>query len=316
MIWLSLIACGQLVSAPEALQGADNISATVDLAGIEELEGATRLEYYALHGLLDYHVKESDWSGGAIRLVDYEAMLASAEARVAVADVLTYLATVDPSALESREERLAYWLNTYNAWTLQGVLSQLAEDPDWIGVESSTWDGEETGVTFAMFNVTYVAVGDELFTLNAIEHGIIRGDPYALGELEGFEDVDYFGGDAEQIAQAKAWHEELWGGDPVDARIHMALNCASYGCPDIGDFAWRGATIDADLTAAAARFLQHPGKGAGPDGISSLFSWFRGDFEGSHGSAQGFIEAYREDTGDVNYDAFLDYSWQLNIYEG
>lgn len=314
MIWLTLLACGQLVSAPEALQGADNISATVDIASIEELEGATHLEYYALHGLLDYHVKETDWSGGEIRLVDYEAMLASAEARVAVADVVTYLATVDPSALESREERLAYWLNTYNAWTLQGVLSQLEQDPDWSGVSSSTWDGAETGVGFAMFNVTYVAVGEELFTLNAIEHGIIRGDAYALGDVDGV--ADYFGGDEAQIAQARAWHEELWGEDPVDARIHVALNCASYGCPDLGDFAWRGSTLDADLDAAAARFVEHPGKGAGPDGISQLFSWFSGDFQGSHGGAQGFIEAYRADTSDVDYDASLPYSWDLNIFEG
>ena len=312
MLWLSLLACGQLVSAPEALQGADNISATVELAGIEVLETTPRLEYYAWHGLLDYHVVETDWEGGSIRLVDYDAMLASPEAQVALADVLTYLASVNPSLLESKEERLAFWLNTYNAWAVQGVLSQRALDPAWPGVEASTWDGEETGVTFAMFNVTYVAVQDQLFTLNAIEHGIVRADAYALGELEGFEDVDYFGGSAEQIAQAKAWHEELWGGEPLDARIHVGLNCASYGCPDIGMGAWRAATLDEDLDAAARRFVAHPLKGAGPDGISSLFSWFGADFAGSHGGAQAFVEQYREGTSDVNFDAYLPYSWELN----
>ncbi len=316
MLWLTLFACGQLVSAPDALQGADNIAATVEIEGIEALEEATSLEYYAYDGLLAYHVKETDWEGGSIRLVDYDAILASPEARVAVADVITYLASVSPDQLEGADEKLAYWINTYNAWTIQGVLSQRAQDPEWEGVSSTRWDGVETGVEFAMFNVTYVEVAGNTYTLNAIEHGIVRGDAYALGELEGFEDIDYFGGDEAQISQAKGWNEDLWAGGAVDARIHAAFNCASYSCPDLADFAWRAESLDADLDAAAARFVNHPGKGAGASGTSKLFDWYRADFEASYGSSQAFIEAYAEDTSGIDYDADLPYDWTLNAWEG
>jgi hypothetical protein len=99
----------------------------------------------------------------------------------------------------------------------------------------------------------------------------------------------------------------------VDARIHVGINCASVGCPDLGAGAWQAATLDADLDAAAVRFVDHPGKGAGPGGVSQLFRWFVADFEGSHGGVQAFVSRYRTGgDGDVDYDATLDYDWSLN----
>ena len=87
----------------------------------------------------------------------------------------------------------------------------------------------------------------------------------------------------------------------------------SLGCPDLLDGAFQPATVDDQLDAAATRFLAHPAKGAGPDGISTLFSWFASDFEGSHGGAAPFIEAYRVGgTEGVRLDAYLDYDWSLN----
>jgi len=308
MIWLVLSACGQFVSAPDALENAGGVAASVDLPSRDALAEATTLRNYGLDSMLREHTAETEWNGGEIRLVDYDAMNASIEASVTLSETLATLATVDPSNLENKDERLAYWLNLYNSWTIQAVLTQRAQDPDWTGAESSVWDGEDTGIPYVMFDTTFVAVGEHLLTLNQVEHGIMRGH-------EGTIDY-YFADDPAMQDLVYAWHDELWEGGPVDARIHMGLNCASYGCPDILDGAFIGARVGEQLDASGTRFLGHSGKGAGPDGISNIFSWFADDFAGSHGSVEEFVAAYREGgDADVDYDALLEYDWSLNVAE-
>ena len=71
--------------------------------------------------------------------------------------------------------------------------------------------------------------------------------------------------------------------------------------------------LDAFLEARARLFVADPERGAGPQGISMLFSWFEPDFDaGPQGSARGFVEAHREDVSGVNFEVFLGYDWTLN----
>jgi hypothetical protein len=88
MILLLLAACGQFVPAEQALTDAstDTIAADVELATRVELVQAERLAHYAQDGLLRYHTADVQWGGGAARGVDYDGILASAEARVTLAD--------------------------------------------------------------------------------------------------------------------------------------------------------------------------------------------------------------------------------------
>ncbi len=297
MILLLLAACGQFVPAEQALTDAstDTIAADVELATRVELVQAERLAHYAQDGLLRYHTADVQWGGGAARGVDYDGILASAEARVTLADALANLGAVDPSALADRGERLAFWMNQYNVWVVQGIVTTLQADPDYPGVESDGW---------ALFNTAFVQAGGLELTLNQVEHCVIRGDPQSF---------ELYVEDPALADQLWAWHDELWDGGVVDARIHVGINCASVGCPDITAGAWQPETLDADLDAAAARFLAHPGKGAGPDGISTLFSWFAGDFEASHGGAAAFIDQHRAGgTSGVTLDSYLPYDWALN----
>ena len=66
-----------------------------------------------------------------------------------------------------------------------------------------------------------------------------------------------------------------------DARVHYAVNCASFSCPNLPLKAWRGATLDADLDAAAAAYVNHP-RGVRFEGealvVSSTYSWYQRDF--------------------------------------
>ncbi len=125
-------------------------------------------------------------------------------------------------------------------------------------------------------------------------------------------DLARTGGDASLQSQVLAWYEGVWGDGPPDARLHVGVNCASRGCPDLQIGAYQGPTVWQQLDEAATRFVDNPSKGAGPDGISELFSWFAEDFERS-GGIEAFVQRHRtEGTSGVDFDAVLPYDWSLN----
>jgi hypothetical protein len=47
-----------------------------------------------------------------------------------VEDYVRWLKTFNPESLKNQNERLAFWINTYNMLTIYGVLSQLRNNPD------------------------------------------------------------------------------------------------------------------------------------------------------------------------------------------
>jgi len=66
-----------------------------------------------------------------------------------------------------------------------------------------------------------------------------------------------------------------------EPRVHFAVNCASVSCPPLAAEPYRAATLDADLDAAARRYLASP-LGLVVDGrtlrVSSIFTWYGEDF--------------------------------------
>lgn len=66
-----------------------------------------------------------------------------------------------------------------------------------------------------------------------------------------------------------------------DPRVHYAVNCASIGCPNLMPRAWRAATLEADLDAAASAYVNNPrGVRVTPQGlrVSSIYHWYAADF--------------------------------------
>jgi hypothetical protein len=260
------------------------------------MAGATTLLHYALDSLLALHTAELRWGGGDARHLDYAPFVDQPEARVSLTQALSALAAVDLETLATPEERQAFAYNLYNGWMIAAAVEALRADPGWGGVSSSG---------FAVFDQPLVAVdqaaadGGMVLSLNQLEHGLIRGEAAVLA---GCPDPD----------RARAWHAALWQGAAPDPRLHVALNCASRSCPDLPAGAWQAATLDDDLDVAAARFVDHPGKGAGPDGVSALFTWYAEDFEAAGGPA-GFIAAHRSGgTSGVDLSRELPYDWALN----
>lgn len=295
--WASLVGCGELeVDLSDAEK--DDLAAFVDRGGadiIEEptprqrldTEGITSLRHLAWDALLGGYV---DGEGR----VDYSGFQGAADSRDLMSGYLDLLASLDPAQLESPQERLAFWLNAYNALVFQEAASRLADDA---GFSTSEDD-------FSFFQARRYTLGGQVYSLDQIEHGVIRGDR-GHASVSGLDD--------EAWALYQARHEGIFGQGAVDPRIHVGLNCGALSCPPLPTRAFTGANVDALLDERAGIFVHDAQRGAGPQGISMLFSWFQADFEaGPQGSARGFIEAYREDSASVNFGAFLEYDWTLN----
>lgn len=110
-----------------------------------------------------------------------------------------------------------------------------------------------------------------------------------------------------------------------DPRVHYALNCASIGCPNLQPRAWRAASLDVDLNAAARAYINHP-RGVRVDDrgrirVSSIYSWFASDFGGSPGGVLAHLRVYASPAlaaqlRTANEISGHDYDWSLNDAAG
>ncbi|RAN34203.1 DUF547 domain-containing protein [Hyphomonas pacifica] len=105
-----------------------------------------------------------------------------------------------------------------------------------------------------------------------------------------------------------------------DPRVHYAINCAAWSCPNLQPVAWKGDTLDRDLDAAARAYINHPrGVHAGPRGltVSTIYDWFEDDFGGSKAAVMQHLLDYAEpDLADAIRQTprirGYEYDWSLN----
>ena len=230
LLFAMVLACGQYIPADQAASGTSVIPAEVVLPDASDMSQSTRLQHYGYSSLLSAHTIDVDWRGGTSVALEWDALQQSLEAQATLGHSLALLASVDPVTLENRNEKLAYWLNLYTGWVVQAVLLARAEDPGFESVSNNN---------FSLFDAALIRLGDQYWTLNQVESGVIRG------ALEDHEQL--FAGQPTLAALAADWHSDLWQDGPIDARIHMGLHCASRSCPDIPSMAWRGVDLDETL---------------------------------------------------------------------
>lgn len=81
-----------------------------------------------------------------------------------------------------------------------------------------------------------------------------------------------------------------------DPRVHYAINCASYGCPNLRNKAWTAATLAADLDRAAHDYINHPRGVTMLTGnrlrVSSIYKWFAEDFGGTDAGKIAHLRKY------------------------
>jgi hypothetical protein len=197
----------------------------------------------------------------------------------------------------SENERIAFWINAYNALTLKAIIDNYP-------IKASIF----RSLRFPSNSIRQIAgVWDEL-TFNVMRSGM------TLDQIE------------HKTLRAK-FHEP---------RIHMALVCAAMGCPILRNVPYLAEKLDAQLNDQANRFLGNPDKfridrSAGTVYLSSIFKWFGQDFENQFGTTEklsrfqgpersvlNFVSGYLNpedrtylETGVFSID-YLKYDWSLN----
>jgi hypothetical protein len=172
-------------------------------------------------------------------------------------------------------QQLATWINLYNALVIDQVLDQYPIDsirPTVLGIPN--W------IAFLRFFQKPYRIGDQTYSLNRIEHGILR----------------------QQFSEP---------------RIHFALVCAAVGCPLLRNEAYQPEYIQEQLEADAKRFINNSAKVNYQPPIlycSKIFKWYKSDFLKKSNSLPEYLQSYL--TQPIDFKTvqirYLDYDWQLN----
>ena len=217
-------------------------------------------------------------------------LISTARNKADYADIKEQLAQVSPEVLarelDSDQAKKAFWINVYNGF----VQHILTDNPELF---------EDRGAFFGEPRVT--VAGKEL-SFDDIEHGIIRGSrvKWLLGLIK-----DPFAGKYERTFRV----------DQTDGRIHFALNCGAKSCPYVATYDAR--FMDEQLDEIARQFLNRTSTYKPEEEkvyVTSLFSWFRGDFGGKSGIKKDFLKKYdvipEEADPDLEFDK---YDWTLEL---
>jgi len=122
---------------------------------------AERINHDDWQVLLDDFLDTEDERG--VFLFDYESLQIDAEAELD--GYINYLTSLDPRDY-SRNEQFAYWINLYNAATVDLIVNHFPVD--------SITDLGETALAFGPWDDPIVTIAGISLSLNNIEHGILR----------------------------------------------------------------------------------------------------------------------------------------------
>lgn len=232
--------------------------------------------------------------------VDYKRIKTSAAYHEFQKEYYPKLRSFNPATLISRQEKLAFWINIYNALVIDGVIA--------LSIRESVREGSLGGMSF--FQKTAYIIGGYRYNLHDIEHGILRenrGFPY----LPGNQFTNY--NDRTEFVIV-----------PMDLRIHFALNCASRSCPPIRFYT--SENIDSQLELATRNYISnntHYDQLNGTLYLSPLFRWYRRDF-GNREQIINFVTHYVDDMETYSQIAlhnnvciirYQKYDWGLNKFK-
>jgi hypothetical protein len=221
--------------------------------------------------------------------VDYTEIRASVDF-AGVLEASRRLAGVDLARLDTRAARLAFWINVYNALAIHAAIA--------LGLRRSVWE------VLNFFGRLAYRIGGATFTLDEIEHGVLRGNrPRVIPPWRAFGRRD--------PRRSLAF-------DGPDPRIHFALTCGARSCPPVGVYHASG--IDAQLDAATRGFVNDEVTvdERGRIVCSKIFKWYAADFEPE--GVRAFLLRYVDQgparnalvAGAVPCRRFTPYSWALH----
>lgn len=181
---------------------------------------------------------------------------------------LNHLDKTSPKKNWSAAKTKAFWVNAYNAYTIKLILDNYPLK----SILKIKKKGKDA------WNISFAKVGGKTYTLNHIEHKILRKD---------FN----------------------------DPKIHVGVNCASGSCPQLGNFAFTEANYETKTDELMKKFINDPKRNKISEKkvqLSKIFEWFKGDFT-KKGDLIDFLNKYSD--AKISSKAkvkFLEYDWSLN----
>jgi len=274
------------------IQPAQN-SFTIISYGLEEVKTDSFDHSYATYNsLLNQYVINAR--------VNYEGFINS---RAKFETFLRTLGSVDKDVFESwtEEQRLAFWINAYNAFTIKAII-------DHYPIKRS----------FTLVGIFY-APSDSILQIKGVWTKL---QFRALGNMVTLDEIEH------QILRKKF----------NEPRIHMAINCASISCPDLRNEAYTPEKLEEQLADASINFINNPDKGvyvneqSGKVKLSKIFKWFGDDFINNYGSKKLFNNYSLKENAVLNFTSeyieseevkeylmnnklkigYLGYDWHLN----
>jgi hypothetical protein len=188
---------------------------------------------------------------------------------------LTLISANAPAKSWSTNEKLAYWINLYNAYTIQLILDNSDKN-----LKSIKDIGDKIKIPFVNtpWDVKFIVIGKNKYDLNNIEHGIIR----------------------------KEFKEP---------RIHFALVCAAKSCPPLRNEAYVASKLNSQLDDQGVDFLNDKFKnevGQNSAVVSKLFTWYGGDFKDKMPIIDWINKYSKVKTNKDTNITYKDYNWELN----
>jgi hypothetical protein len=197
-------------------------------------------------------------------------------------EYLQQLSEADPEALPTREEKIAFWINAYNAYTLKLVVDNYPiksiKELSALGYLSLPFDSP--------WKRKFCKVGGKSYSLDEIEHDILRGK---FGE----EQIHFAVNCASE--SCPVLRSEAYTGAKLGAQLREQA--------------------EAFLRDSTRNHIKLEGNTLY---LSKIFEWYRSDFESKKGSLLKYIaqffsgeERERLESGNITIK-FLDYNWNLN----
>ena len=181
---------------------------------------------------------------------------------------LAYIQNNEPTKDSSSNKKKAFWINTYNAYTIKIILNNYPLK----SIRDIKIDGKTA------WKIPFVKVGQKRYTLDQIEHKILR----------------------------KKFN---------DPRIHVGINCASVSCPRLWNFAFTEDNISSSLDNLMKEFINNTTRNKISKNnleISEIFNWFSKDFM-KNGTIINYLNTYAaikiSEKASIKY---LTYDWSLN----
>jgi hypothetical protein len=248
--------------------------------------GGEAFSHEPLDRFLERFVDEDgrvDYPGAAADRGDLERYLAAVAARSPDSH---------PELFPTEADRLAYWLNGYNAWVLRAVI-------EYYPIESVRDVPKPRALLLGglarFFVGQKVTLGGDRMSLYHLENGIVR----------------------ERFAEP---------------RIHFALNCASRSCPRLPTEAFDAMSLERQLGLETRRFIGEArnvrvDSSAREVWLSAIFDWYESDFTswlaGAHperpATLLSYVALYAEGgLGEALAECadckvrFFEYDWGLN----